>query len=460
MTALQAAANVTKVEGESLAAVLKDSADGCDASSTSTTASTAEESEKEQSLPKEDPPAPARARLPPFPVPSSLEGLKSRRRPVLSLVPEATTGSASSKDGLAEEAGRSSSSSAVLVEVSMVSRVSLVGLEKSQRKDLLNQLKGIATELPDNSWKTWLHDGLKIAVIIDEDGGPSFKDQFEAAVALSPHVVCVEGSCLQGKGGACALLKAFKGGILLLERGSEGSSDEQEAEVAILHALGVSARFRSDSGGLEKAEIPEPLIGEVIGDLRLKDLAAKPDLGALAEEAQPLYDEHFHADLLEDLEGWEGSQLGLLVSSKKSKTKAASKSQKDVDDDKDHSPELLGLIVYKFWGPPLRAMSVLRVAVPQKYRMQGFGRQLMKWAMDQARHKPRHECARVTLCAMPEAIPFYERLQFSPIPEEEDPQAPPQDEESKPPPSVGARMPGAIWMEHKCGRSFKPNSRR
>merc|ERR1712190_296418 len=148
------------------------------------------------------------------------------------------------------------------------------------------------------------------------------------------------------------------------------------------------------------------------GDLRLRDLEGCMALAALVTEAELLYDEYFHSELLEDVRSWEGSQVGFLI---KAHPRSAPRPK---DASVGEYGELLGLIIYKFWGPPLRTLSVARVAVPQKYRMQGYGRQLMRWVVDKAKQKPRSECTNISLCAMPEAIPFYERLRFTPIPQE------------------------------------------
>mmetsp|Transcript_79034 Transcript_79034/g.175133 ORF Transcript_79034/g.175133 Transcript_79034/m.175133 type:complete len:86 (+) Transcript_79034:3-260(+) len=85
--------------------------------------------------------------------------------------------------------------------------------------------------------------------------------------------------------------------------------------------------------------------------------------------------------------------------------------------------------------------------------MMGYGRQLMRWVLEKARQKPRSECTRVTLCAMPDAIPFYERLHFTPIPEDQL-EMPAESEDSS------RRVPGALWLEYRCGRAYKAPGKR
>merc|ERR1711974_16108 len=100
----------------------------------------------------------------------------------------------------------------------------------------------------------------------------------------------------------------------------------------------------------------------------------------------------------------------------------------------------LGFITYKFWGPPLKAMSVSRVAVPERYQMQGFGRQLVRWAIDRAKQKSRYECDRVTLSAIPKAVPFYERRNFVPV------------ENNELPDDDGPQVSDGVKMEYRLGR--------
>merc|ERR550514_82519 len=67
----------------------------------------------------------------------------------------------------------------------------------------------------------------------------------------------------------------------------------------------------------------------------------------------------------------------------------------------------------------MRVMSIQLVMVSQHRRMQGYGTVLMRWCVDKAKGKPRGACNRVTLSATPEAVPFYEHLKFSRMPQQE-----------------------------------------
>merc|ERR1712087_944811 len=134
----------------------------------------------------------------------------------------------------------------------------------------------------------------------------------------------------------------------------------------------------------------------------------------------------FDDDLIE-LIGEEGVRLGLLVA-------APPKCQQD----------LYGFIIYKFWGPPLKTMSISRVAVPARYRLQGFGRQLVRWAIEKAKRKPRHECTRVSLKATPDAVRFYQRLNFTQV-LDDDPLSG----------EASSNEPNSSWMEYNYGASAR-----
>jgi len=289
------------------------------------------------------------------------------------------------------------------------------------------------------------HEGLRVATVFGCDGA-ALHAEFSAAAAMAPHLVCVHLGGLSDRAGVCAVLKSFRGALLVLEAppDAESTGCGEEDQEGLLRALGVTSRWSVAEHGFESLTLPPALVTEIIGDLKLKDLEQDPDVVALVSQAQPLYDHHFHEDLIEDVRSRESAQVGFLVARRE-------------EGDGLVQSQFLGLIVYKHWGPPLRVLSILRLAVPSKFRLQGFGRVLMRWAIEKARQMPRTLCARLTLNSMPEAIPFYQRLQFTPIPQDEnDDGGEPRVEEV----DAGQPMPGALWMEMKCGRSFQPVGKR
>jgi len=248
----------------------------------------------------------------------------------------------------------------------------------------------------------------------------------------------------------------FSGAVLVLFQGGPQSSKEAQDEdpwdmdISLLRAIGVTSRYVLSSAG-GKFEAPSPALPalpstEILSDLKLKDLEEDPDLKALVDQAQPWYDHYFHDDLIEEVRCWGAeSRVAFLVCSHSGHQK---------NDETPPKWRFLGLIIYKLWGPPLRSMSILRVVVPGEYRLQGYGRVLMRWVIEKARGMSRSICSRLTLCSLPEAIPFYERLQFTPIPQDDPEDAPPPD------PELPQPMPGSLWMQLKCGRVTKTGGRR
>lgn len=363
--------------------------------------------------------------LPSLPAPPALEGVKSKRRAVLSLGLVAAPGLGDACTLPATAAATSKQS----LLLGLGARASVVGLTAEAAASLLRRLAG--PEASDDGGRIGIsvHEGLRVATLAGPAG-----EALVAAAAAAPHVVCVDIRSVRSSGGACAVLKNFKGALLVLEvLDGEASS---ELDDTVLRALGVTSRWAFTCDSVQSLSVPDALETEMIADLKLRDLLQDPQAAALVAAAQPVYDEHFHESLLEDVVGWENSQVGFLVAKKPG-----------------GELEFCGLIVYKHWGAPLRSMSILRVVVPQKFRMQGFGRVLMRWAIGKARELPRSQCTRITLCSMPDAIPFYERLQFTPIPLD-DMEPIPQDD------SLPQPMPGSLWMELKCGRAVKATGRR
>jgi ribosomal protein S18 acetylase RimI-like enzyme len=209
----------------------------------------------------------------------------------------------------------------------------------------------------------------------------------------------------------------------------------------MFHDFGITTRWHCEEKvAPAPVAFPKAPKGKMLEDFKYRHLNEDSSMLALVAQVQPLYDKHFHSDLLEDLKDREGCMVTFLVAD-------------EPVDKQSYQP--IGFIVYKFWGAPLRSMSILRVAVFDCYRKHGFGKLLMQKAMEKARKKPRSECSRVTLHGVPEALRFYERLNFTPIPEENlcDLSAADVDADITP-------MTGAVWMEYRCGREYKPPRKR
>lgn len=308
-------------------------------------------------------------------------------------------------------------------------KVSLVGLSDTEATSLWNWFSvqsdakaGVNSTC--GSWNLWVHSNVQVAAICSPDL-QTLSAELQQVATLSPHVICARMACLRARGGICSVLRDFKGGLLLIE-GPRQIDNELET-ACLLHAVGIKERWSAqmELAVLAQVEVPSPLKGEVLADIRLRDIKEDAMLTSLLEQVEDLYPQEFDDDLLELL-GTEGVRLGLLV--------PVGSSHKQ---DAAEQPPMLGFIIYKFWGPPLKSMSISRVAVPKKYQMHGFGRLLVRWAIEKAKQKPRHECTSVSLLATAKAIPFYEHLNFRRMPEPEDD---PHSSE------------GCVWFEYQFGR--------
>lgn len=113
--------------------------------------------------------------------------------------------------------------------------------------------------------------------------------------------------------------------------------------------------------------------------------------------------------------------------------------QKDPQDVEEELPEeLLGFLVYECSGPPVRRLTIHNVAVPERLRGFGYGKRLTEWAMEHAQHLPLSQCGWLHCSALPEAVPFYERLGW-----EVDKKA--QDERVH----LENELPGQVYMQYK-----------
>jgi hypothetical protein len=202
----------------------------------------------------------AQRKLAAMPSPGPLEGVKSKRKPVLTLVGKGHTN--------------------MEAALSLGSRASLAGLSEAEAADLVQCLaNGRAEGRDDGGLRVERHEHLKVAVM--HNFGEA---DFEAAAAAAPHVLCVMLENLRADKAACSVLRNFKGALLAIEGPHEAREGCGEEAAMLLHALGVSARWSTEAGGLEQVEVPAAPVGEMLGDLRLKDLEKRPDLLELVKE--------------------------------------------------------------------------------------------------------------------------------------------------------------------------------
>uniref|UniRef100_A0A7S1RQH9 N-acetyltransferase domain-containing protein n=1 Tax=Alexandrium catenella TaxID=2925 RepID=A0A7S1RQH9_ALECA len=77
----------------------------------------------------------------------------------------------------------------------------------------------------------------------------------------------------------------------------------------------------------------------------------------------------------------------------------------------DGTQDFCGFICHRM-EEKSRSLCVYRLAVSAKWRGRGFGQRLMRWLLDKAAQMPESECAWISLSALKDAIPFYERFGF------------------------------------------------
>nr|ACU45176.1 transcription regulator-like [Prorocentrum minimum] len=325
------------------------------------------------------------------------------------------------------------------LSMAMGDRVSIMGLSHDEASELIGCFRaGSEPELTGtwgSRWQPRTHVGLRRGAL---SGGDleTLRRELERFAALPPHALAwgpeppgqghmFRASRFQGL--AC---RRRGGGQRCLERGVP----DDRLTACLLHAVGVKARGAPCRAalGFGRWRCPSHCGATWLENLKLRDFRENVHLAAVFTEVEVLYPQEFDDDLV-DLLSEEGVRMGILLAS-------------PMQGERQPEPrDFYGFVIYKFWGPPLKTMSISRVAVPSRYRVQGFGRQLVRWAIERAKQKPRHECARVSLLATSSAVPFYERLNFTATSPEDSPSG-----------AAGPELPGSVWMEY----SYAAASRR
>jgi len=124
-----------------------------------------------------------------------------------------------------------------------------------------------------------------------------------------------------------------------------------------------------------------------------KEVQLDPTTAALLEQVRALGQACFKEDGLDGCSKRGGWRINLLAAGL----------------DQGAGAALLGFIVYRL-RPDVRALTVAKLAVPGIYRRRGYGRVLMQGLIAQAKQLP--EIDTVSLASLPEAITFYQRLNF------------------------------------------------
>jgi len=179
---------------------------------------------------------------------------------------------------------------------------------------------------------------------------------------------------------ACTERWVHGGGKVRQEDGGNATG-LQVIEDALLAAKDAAARGSADAGTKKR--------GKQRGGADADD-----ELQALVEEAKSLSEFMFEENLVKKArkEGW---TVTLLVS------QAAGGGR-----------SLCGYMCHKMLPAPRAEFFIERVAVSQKARGRGLGRQLMRWAMEEAARMPLDTCSSLTCSAFDWVVPFYGKFGF------------------------------------------------
>jgi len=329
-------------------------------------------------------PAAAATMLLPWPVPTPLEGVKSRKRAIFSL-----------------EAAN------VVVEGDVVSRISSVRLCLESRVVAVGAAGRALVEvlLGDRKLaggRAQAHDGLRAvrlgastAGCLDADG---HFDEAAVVTALQcrPHVVVLEEG-VESEAWAsifehlltCAEVISFRGAIVVC-------AHEETLAVRSL----CTERWTGADGWLWQEQLAGDALEiweDVLGALSTKcDKSIQPQEGMddllreCSEVAQHFFSEDSVAKARE--RGW---VLSLLVEPLPAEP-----------------PRLCAFMCHRPPGHGRNDLHVARLAVPETARRGGYGQRLMHWILRKAANLPKSECAWVSLSSLDTAMPFYEKFGF------------------------------------------------
>merc|ERR1712032_1798279 len=75
----------------------------------------------------------------------------------------------------------------------------------------------------------------------------------------------------------------------------------------------------------------------------------------------------------------------------------------------DNDFNFIGFVCYHLKAPELHVDFLF---VPPDFRGRGFGKRIVNWIINKAAHIPESQCRWITLSALDEKVPFYEKLGF------------------------------------------------
>jgi hypothetical protein len=261
------------------------------------------------------------------------------------------------------------------------------------------------------------HDYLNVAHIgpqlIDksEQSVDQYMDAVSVALEKKPHVVILDAAVESGNQAWSEVfnsmldsqaMQEFRGAIVICT----------SVETPMIRRI-CSHRWTGIGKWVWEEEIDADQGLEFLEDvLNMPDVLNEP---LLKEVSNLAWKEPFVEDIIEKAKekGW--SMTLLITSSSLAPHKECLQtpdmpSKKDQTGSQNDSRDLAGFICYKI--RPETSFDILRVAVVEKSRSAGYGRKLMRWALEKASGMPRSEIPWIALSALDEVIPFYERFGF------------------------------------------------
>eukprot|EP00746_Dinoflagellata_sp_MGD_P002071 gnl/MRDRNA2_/MRDRNA2_103987_c0_seq1.p1 gnl/MRDRNA2_/MRDRNA2_103987_c0~~gnl/MRDRNA2_/MRDRNA2_103987_c0_seq1.p1 ORF type:complete len:484 (+),score=124.88 gnl/MRDRNA2_/MRDRNA2_103987_c0_seq1:209-1660(+) len=209
------------------------------------------------------------------------------------------------------------------------------------------------------------------------------------------------------------------------------NESEMTPEKTLAPVPAMTNEGESKKAALDLSQKPAVLLEHV--NVCSEDAQPGTRLGNLLDQVTELSYECFKANVVKKLrEKSEQNQPAVLVL-------LGQKNPQDVEEELPE--ELLGFLVYECSGPPVRRLTIHNVAVPERLRGFGYGKQLTAWAMDHAKNLPLSECGWLHCSALPEAVPFYKRLGWEVDIKAEDERVHLENE-----------LPGQVYMQYKVRR--------
>lgn len=325
-----------------------------------------------------------------WPVPTPLEGIKSRTKAIFK----------SAELDLQVGAATFHVPSA---SISLESRIAAIGESGSALAAvLLGDLKVSSGKVTPHAKLSVVHLGPHLA------GADALAPQHSAAIMSAleerPQVVVLEEAV--GTGGEAWLrafsevlrskaLSLFKGAVIVCVE-DETFDIRRVCQERWTLATGSKICQESIPTGLEvvedalKVDDEDGASGKA-AKRRMQEAAASAE--ALLEEARELSQYCFEEDIIEKARthNWTLSILTDTVS--------------DV-------VSLRGFVVYRMIAAPRAELYVERLAVPRKFRGHGYAQLLMSWVRSRAARMPQSECSLITCSAFDKVVPFYQKLGF------------------------------------------------